>query len=60
MSIAALLLAQASSGLSPTLLVVGIVAIIAGLVILFVPRVLNYVVAIYLLASGVLLIIESL
>lgn len=60
MSSAAVVLAQADAGVSAGLLLAGIVAVVAGILILVVPRVLNYVVAIYLLASGVLLIIESL
>ena len=59
MSYAAFVLAQAGNGVSTGLLLVGIVAVIAGVVILVVPRVLNYVVAIYLLVSGALLIIEA-
>ena len=60
MSLAAALLAQAATGVSSVLLLVGIIAVAAGILILVVPRVLNYVVAIYLLVSGVLLIIEAL
>jgi hypothetical protein len=60
MSSAAVVLAQAGAGVSGALLLAGIVAIAAGILILVVPRVLNYVVAIYLLASGVLLVLESL
>ncbi len=59
-SYAAALLAQADAGVSAVLLLAGIVAVVAGILILLVPRVLNYVVAIYLMASGVLFIIESL
>ncbi len=59
-SLAAVLLAQAGTGVSTGLLLVGIIAVAAGILILVVPRVLNYVVAIYLLVSGVLLIIEAL
>ncbi len=57
---AAVVLAQADSGVSTGLLLAGIVALAAGILILVIPRVLNYVVAIYLLASGVLLILEAL
>jgi hypothetical protein len=60
MSYAALVLAQADAGVSAGLLLAGIVAVAAGILILVVPRVLNYVIAIYLLASGTLLIVESL
>lgn len=60
MSSAAVLLAQADTGVSTGLLLAGIVAIAAGILILVIPRVLNYVVAIYLLASGVLLVLEAL
>lgn len=60
MSIAAVVLAQADAGVSAGLLLAGIVAIAAGILILVIPRVLNYVVAIYLLASGTLLVLESL
>ncbi|HEV2071515.1 MAG TPA: DUF3096 domain-containing protein [Acidimicrobiales bacterium] len=59
-SLAAALLAQAATGVSTGLLLIGIIAVAAGILILVVPRVLNYVVAIYLLVSGVLLIIEAL
>lgn len=41
------------------LLVAGIVSIAAGVLIFLVPRVLNYIVALYLVASGVLLVIEA-
>ncbi|MBW3546774.1 MAG: DUF3096 domain-containing protein [Actinobacteria bacterium] len=60
MSLASAVLAQAATGVSTGLLLIGIIAVAAGILILVVPRVLNYVVAIYLLASGVLLIIEAL
>lgn len=60
MSYAAVVLAQADNGLSTGLLLAGIVAVIAGALILAVPRVLNYVVAFYLVISGVLLIVEAL
>jgi uncharacterized membrane protein HdeD (DUF308 family) len=42
------------------LLLAGIVAVIAGALILALPRILNYVVALYLVISGVLLIVEAL
>ncbi|CAN5840518.1 hypothetical protein BH24ACT2_BH24ACT2_08100 [soil metagenome] len=57
---AAVVLAQADNGLSTGLLLAGIVAVIAGALILALPRVLNYVVALYLVISGVLLIVEAL
>lgn len=57
---AAVVLAQADNGLSTGLLLAGIVAVISGALILAVPRVLNYVVALYLVISGILLIIEAL
>ncbi|MBW3573738.1 MAG: DUF3096 domain-containing protein [Actinobacteria bacterium] len=57
---AAVVLAQTDSGISAGLLLAGLVAVAAGIVILVIPRVLNYVVAIYLLASGALLIFEAL
>lgn len=41
------------------LLVWGVVSLVAGLLILFVPRVLNYVVAAYLIIIGVLWIIAA-
>jgi uncharacterized membrane protein HdeD (DUF308 family) len=36
----------------------GIIAVLAGIVILLVPRVLNYVVAIYLILVGIIQIFE--
>ena len=57
---AAVVLAQTDSGISTGLLLAGLVAVAAGILILAIPRVLNYVVAIYLLASGALLIFEAL
>lgn len=56
----AVVLAQADNGLSTGLLLAGIVAVIAGALILALPRILNYVVALYLVISGVLLIVEAL
>lgn len=41
-----------------SLTISGIVALIAGLLILIVPRLLNYIVAIYLIVVGLLQIIE--
>ncbi|MDQ4131572.1 MAG: DUF3096 domain-containing protein [Actinomycetota bacterium] len=46
--------------MSTGLLLAGIIAVAAGILILAIPRVLNYVVAIYLVASGALLIFEAL
>lgn len=40
-------------------LVIGIISLLAGLLILFVPRVLNYVVAVYLIIVGVLWIMAA-
>ncbi len=60
MSYAAVVLAQAGNGVSTGLLLAGIIAVAAGILILAIPRVLNYVVAIYLVASGALLIFEAL
>lgn len=57
---AAVVLAQVDNGVSTGLLLAGIVAVAAGILILAIPKVLNYVVAIYLLASGALLIFEAL
>lgn len=56
----AVLLAQVDGGVSTGLLLAGIVSVVAGIVIFAIPRVLNYVVAIYLVASGALLIFEAL
>jgi uncharacterized membrane protein HdeD (DUF308 family) len=42
------------------LLIWGIVSLVAGVLILFVPRLLNYVVALYLIVIGVLWIIAAL
>lgn len=42
------------------LLIAGIVSLLAGILILVVPRVLNYIVAIYLIVVGILWIIASL
>jgi uncharacterized membrane protein HdeD (DUF308 family) len=42
------------------LLVAGIVSLLAGILILVVPRVLNYIVAIYLIVVGILWIIAAL
>lgn len=42
------------------LLIAGILSILAGILILIVPRVLNYVVALYLIVVGVLWVIAGL
>lgn len=42
------------------LLVLGIVSLLAGILILVVPRVLNYVVAAYLIIVGILWIVAGL
>lgn len=55
----AVVVAQVDNGISTGLLLAGIVAVLAGIVIFAIPRVLNYVVAIYLLTSGALLIFEA-
>ncbi len=59
MSYAAVVLAQAANGVSTGLLLAGIIAVAAGILIFAIPRVLNYVVAIYLVVSGALLIFEA-
>jgi uncharacterized membrane protein HdeD (DUF308 family) len=45
---------------SGNLLVLGILSLLAGLVILVAPRVLNYIVAAYLIVVGVLWIVAAL
>jgi uncharacterized membrane protein HdeD (DUF308 family) len=42
------------------LLLWGIISLVAGIIILFVPRVLNYIVAAYLIVIGILQIIAAL
>jgi uncharacterized membrane protein HdeD (DUF308 family) len=42
------------------LLIAGVVSLLAGILILVVPRVLNYIVAIYLIIVGILWIISAL
>jgi uncharacterized membrane protein HdeD (DUF308 family) len=42
------------------LLIAGIISLLAGVLILVVPRVLNYIVAVYLIVIGVLWIIAAL
>lgn len=45
---------------SGNLLVLGVVSLLAGILILVVPRVLNYIVAVYLIVIGVLWIVAGL
>lgn len=52
-------LAQAEIATS-NLLVLGVVSVLAGLLILVMPRVLNYIVAVYLIVVGVLWIVAGL
>lgn len=59
MSLVAPLLAQVEVS-SGNLLVLGIVSVLAGILILVVPRVLNYIVAAWLIVVGALWIIASL
>ncbi len=53
------LFAESDNGLSTGLLLAGIVAVLAGIVILAIPRLSSNVVANYLLVSGALLIFEA-
>lgn len=52
-------LAQAEIATS-NLLILGVISLLAGILILVVPRVLNYIVAAYLIVVGVLWIIAGL
>lgn len=45
---------------STSLLVLGIISLLAGIVILVAPRVLNYIVAAYLIIVGIIWIVSSL
>ena len=45
---------------SEALLILGIISLLAGILIFVVPRVLNYIVAAYLVVIGILWIIASL
>lgn len=45
---------------SGNLLVLGILSLLAGILIFVVPRVLNYVVAVYLIVVGILWIVAGL
>ncbi len=49
----------AQTGVSLNLTISGIVSLIAGILILIVPRLLNYIVAIYLIVIGLLLIFAT-
>lgn len=53
-----LLLAQETTEVDLNLTLPGILAIVAGVLILVVPRILNYVVALYLILVGVVQIFE--
>ncbi|NHC37351.1 DUF3096 domain-containing protein [Scytonema millei] len=46
------LLAQKSSDIAFSISINGVVALIAGILILFLPRLLNYIVAVYLIVIG--------
>ncbi|MDZ4879061.1 MAG: hypothetical protein CLLPBCKN_008499 [Chroococcidiopsis cubana SAG 39.79] len=46
------LLAQKSSDIAFSISINGVVALIAGILILFLPRLLNYIVAVYLIIIG--------
>jgi uncharacterized membrane protein HdeD (DUF308 family) len=59
MDTAAAVLAQAEIAES-NLVVFGVVSVLAGILILVVPRVLNYIVAVYLIVVGVLWIVAGL
>lgn len=50
--------AQESGDVSLNLALPGIIALLAGIIILLVPRVLNYVVAIYLILVGLIQIFD--
>lgn len=59
MNVASTVLAQTEIA-TGNLLVLGIVSLLAGILILVVPRVLNYVVAAYLIIVGILWIVAGL
>jgi uncharacterized membrane protein HdeD (DUF308 family) len=59
MSPSAMLLAQTEVA-GGNLLLLGVISLLAGILILVVPRVLNYVVAAYLIVVGVLWIVAAL
>lgn len=46
------LLAQKTSNIAFSISINGVVALIAGILILFLPRLLNYIVAVYLIIIG--------
>lgn len=54
----ALQLAQENGDISVNLTLPGILSLIAGILILIIPRLLNYIVAIYLIVVGLLLIFD--
>ncbi|MGY6501733.1 MAG: DUF3096 domain-containing protein [Acidimicrobiales bacterium] len=51
-------LAQETNEITVNLTLPGVLAVLAGIIILLVPRVLNYVVAIYLILVGLIQIFE--
>lgn len=53
------LLAQADNGTDTPLLIAGLVSLALGVLILLVPRILNYVVAAYLIIVGVIWLIAA-
>ena len=59
MNVASTVLAQTEIA-TGNLLILGIVSLLAGILILVVPRVLNYVVAAYLIIVGILWIVAGL
>lgn len=52
------LLAQRNAEIDVNLTLPGILALVAGVLILLMPKVLNYIVAIYLIAVGVIAIFD--
>ena len=46
------LLAQQSSNIAVSISINGVIALIAGILILILPRLLNYIVAVYLIVIG--------
>ena len=59
MNVASTVLAQAEIA-TGNLVLLGVVSLLAGILILVVPRVLNYVVAAYLIIVGILWIVAGL
>lgn len=53
-----LVFAQETNEITINLTLPGVLAVVAGVIILLVPRVLNYVVALYLILVGVIQIFE--